>query len=89
MTAKEVEEKAAKDFGVFEALLSQSLFLTGASPTAADCFLFALLDLVRLPPLLFTCTSSSDIVAFPATPWVASTRKRTVGSSKMLAVMSE
>lgn len=46
MAAKEVEERAAKDFDVCDVLLSQAPFLTGASPTAADCFLFALLDLV-------------------------------------------
>lgn len=53
MTPKEVEDKAAKDFGVCEELLSHSQYLTGSTPTAADCFLFALLDLVRLPFLLF------------------------------------
>lgn len=47
MTLAEVNEKVGQDFDVCEEFLADSPFLTGDSPTAADCFLFALLDLVR------------------------------------------
>ena len=66
MTAEEVEERAGSDFAVVDELLAQAPFLTGAAPTAADCFLFALLDLVRPPPsvsqlcLLYTSPSPRD-----------------------------
>ena len=87
MALEEVEVRAGKDFDVVEELLSHGPFLTGPSPTAADCFLFALLDLVRRPPspllqpcvgviLLFSLVSAcwqrkQGLVALPSAPSAA------------------
>jgi Glutathione S-transferase, C-terminal domain len=47
LTLSEVRGRAANDLDILEALLSGNDWLTGDTPTAADCFLFGLLDCVR------------------------------------------
>ena len=45
---EEVTERLARDLDACQALLQQSgAYLSGATPTAADCMLWALLDMVR------------------------------------------
>jgi glutathione S-transferase len=45
-TYAEVQEKLSKDLDACVTLLKDSQYLTGDTPTQADCFLFALLDWV-------------------------------------------
>ena len=48
---EEVTAKMAKDLDSCEALLQQSgAYLSGATPAAADCMLWGLLDMVRDSP---------------------------------------
>lgn len=47
MTLQEVNDKVGQDFDVCEVFLAEGPYLAGDSPSLADCFLFALLDLVR------------------------------------------
>jgi glutathione S-transferase len=71
MPLEEIQGRAAKDFGVCEELLTHHPFLTGPTPTAADCFLFALLDLVRLSRAVYlgpVVTVASEQCASSFTP---------------------
>lgn len=46
---EEIASKLQADFDVCEALLQQSgAYLTGSTPTEADCILWAFLDIVRM-----------------------------------------
>lgn len=48
-SSEEVAAKLARDFDTCETLLKKSgAYLSGATPTAADCMLFAIIDMVRL-----------------------------------------
>ena len=52
---EEVTAKLARDLDVCEALLQHSAaYLSGATPAAADCMLWAILDMVRLLAYLVT-----------------------------------
>ena len=49
---EEVTAKLAQDLDACEALLQQSAaYLSGTSPTQADCMLWAILDMVRMTRL--------------------------------------
>jgi glutathione S-transferase len=73
-TMEEVMEKLETDLAVCETLLEDSgAFLTGATPTQADCFLYGILDHVRClessssAPSIMALQSIVGTVAFTVT----------------------